>query len=195
MPSPIDPLLAAIRRCELCRAQLPLGPRPVVQASATARLCIIGQAPGRKVHESGIPWDDASGVRLRDWTGLSTETFYDPAKVAIMPMGFCYPGKAVSGDLPPSAVCAPTWHGALLDQLPDVRLTLLIGQYAQARYLGAQRKSSLTETVSAWRDYLPSGYFPLPHPSPRNQPWLARNPWFADGLLPGLRDAVARLEL
>jgi uracil-DNA glycosylase len=142
----------------------------VVQAGAGARLRIVGQAPGRKVHESGIPWDDASGARLRDWLGLTPEQFYDPEKVAIMPIGFCYPGKAASGDNPPRSECAPRWHDRLGAALPGIGLTLLIGSYAQARYLGARRKATLSDTVQAWREYLPLGHLPLPHPSPRNQP-------------------------
>ncbi|OYW88973.1 MAG: uracil-DNA glycosylase [Sphingobium sp. 32-64-5] len=184
-------LLEDIRACRHCAGDLPHGPRPVVQAGRTARLRIIGQAPGRKVHETGIPWNDASGDRLRAWLGLTPARFYDPRRVAIIPMGFCYPGKAGSGDKPPRAECAPRWHEALNAQLPGIALTLLIGQYAQARYLGRQRLSTLGETVRAWRDYLPQGYIPLPHPSPRNQPWLAKNPWFEAELLPGIRAAIS----
>jgi uracil-DNA glycosylase len=195
MPDPLTQLLAEIRACRVCEASLPCGPRPVVQAGRAARLRIIGQAPGRKVHETGIPWNDASGDRLRSWLGLSAAQFYDPDKVAILPIGFCYPGKASSGDNPPRPECAPLWHARLNAQLPDVHLTLLIGQYAQAYYLGARRKPSLTETVRAWRDYLPTGIIPLPHPSPRNQPWLAKNPWFEADLLPGIRAAVEALAL
>ena len=167
----------------------------MLQAGRRARLCIVGQAPGRKVHETGIPWSDASGDRLRVWLGLSAEQFYDPRKVAIMPMGFCYPGKAPSGDNPPRPECAPLWHGKLIAELPDVALSLLIGQYAQAWYLGRQRKPTLTETVKAWREYLPQGYLPLPHPSPRNQPWLVKNPWFEAELLPGVRAVIRSLKL
>lgn len=188
-------LLEDIRACRLCAEDLPCGPRPVVQAGRSARLRIVGQAPGRKVHETGIPWNDASGDRLRLWLGLSEARFYDPRRVAIIPMGFCYPGKAGSGDNPPRPECAPHWHDRLDAELPDIALTLLIGHYAQACYLGRRRRSTLGETVRAWRDYLPLGYIPLPHPSPRNQPWLAKNPWFEKELLPGIRAAIDALGL
>jgi uracil-DNA glycosylase len=191
---PLARLLTDIRGCRIC-ADLPCGPRPVLQAGATARLRIIGQAPGRKVHETGIPWADASGDRLRDWLGLTPEQFYDPAKVAIIPMGLCYPGKAASGDNPPRRECAPRWHDAINHLLPDIELTVLVGQYAQARYLGTRRKATLGETVRTWRDYAPSGWIPLPHPSPRNQPWLVRNPWFETELVPQVRSLVHSLGL
>lgn len=187
-------LVTEIRACARC-ADLPCGPRPVVQAGEGARLLIVGQAPGRKVHETGIPWNDPSGERLRAWLGLTPEQFYDPVKVAIMPMGFCYPGQSASGDNPPRRECAPHWHGRLAAALPEIGLTLLIGSYAQARYLGPLRKATLGETVQAWREYLPLGYLPLPHPSPRNQPWLARNRWFEAELLSGMREAIAALAL
>ncbi|HEU4958926.1 MAG TPA: uracil-DNA glycosylase family protein [Sphingomonas sp.] len=194
MPDPLEQLLDEIRACRSC-ADLPRGPRPVLQAGASAKLRIVGQAPGRKVHETGIPWDDASGERLRSWLGLTPAHFYDPAKVAIIPMGFCYPGKAASGDNPPRRECAPRWHARLAAQLPDIGLTVLVGHYALAHYLGARRKPTLTETVRAWADYLPSGWLPLPHPSPRNQPWLARNRWFEAELVPEIRAAVRSLGL
>jgi uracil-DNA glycosylase len=155
-----------------------------LQAHRSARLRIVGQAPGRTVHETGIPWNDPSGDRLRNWLGLTPEQFYDPRKVAILPMGFCYPGKAVSGDNPPRPECAPRWHEKLNADLPNIALTLLIGLYAQASYLGSRRKAKLGETVRAWSEYLPLGYLPLAHPSPRNQPWLAKNPWFEEELVP-----------
>jgi uracil-DNA glycosylase len=186
-------LLEDIRDCRLCEAHLPHGPRPVLQVARGARLRIIGQAPGRKVHETGVPWNDASGERLRAWLGLTLDQFHDAHQVALIPMGFCYPGKAASGDRPPRRECAPRWHGALEALLPDLGLTLLVGQYAQARYLGTTRKATLTDTVWAWREYLPQGLLPLPHPSPRNQPWLAVNPWFERQLLPAVRAAVKRL--
>ena len=170
--------------------QLPLGPRPVVQASASSRLLIVSQAPGRKVHESGIPFDDVSGQRLRAWLGLDKPTFYDASRVAIVPMGFCFPGTGRSGDLPPRPECAPAWHPRLLPLLKQVRLTLLIGQYAQAGLLDLPRGARLTDTVQAWRDHLACGRLPLPHPSPRNQLWLARNPWFEEELLPVLRERI-----
>lgn len=183
-------LLTEIRACQTCAGSLPLGPRPVLQASASARLLIVGQAPGAKVHASGVPWDDASGVRLREWMGIDTQTFYDAARIAIVPMGFCYPGRGGGGDNPPRPECAPLWHERLLALMPDVRLTLLVGQYAQRYFLGNRRRASLTETVEAWRDYAPA-YVPLPHPSPRNTPWLQRHPWFAHDVLPALRERVA----
>jgi uracil-DNA glycosylase/uncharacterized protein YeaO (DUF488 family) len=183
-------LLVEIRACRVCAEALPLGPRPVVQAGASARLLIVGQAPGAKVHASGVPWDDASGERLRMWLGVDRETFYDASKVALVPMGFCYPGRANDGDNPPRPECAPLWHARLLAQLPQVQLTLLVGQYAQRAFLGARRKASLTETVEHACDYLPD-YLPLPHPSPRNQPWLKRHTWFEQTVLPTLRARVA----
>ncbi len=187
-------LLTEIRACRACAGALPLGPRPVLQASASARLLIVGQAPGAKVHASGVPWDDASGERLREWMGIDAQTFYDAARIAIVPMGFCYPGrvsgKGGSGDKPPRPECAPLWHERLLALMPEVRLTLLVGQYAQRYFLGNRRKASLTETVEAWRDYTPA-CVPLPHPSPRNTPWLQRHPWFAHDVLPALRERVA----
>ncbi|WP_133501238.1 uracil-DNA glycosylase family protein [Cognatilysobacter terrigena] len=185
-------LLDSIRACRLCEAHLPLGPRPVVRASTTARLLIVGQAPGTRVHASGIPWDDASGRRLRDWLQLAPDTFYDESRVAIVPMGFCYPGKAGSGDAPPRTECRATWHPQLLPLLPGVGLTLLIGQYAQAYFLGERRKATLTDTVRAWRDYAPT-LVPLPHPSPRNVGWFKANPWFDADVLPFVRECVAAL--
>ena len=183
-------LLTEIRACRVCTDALPHGPRPVVQAGASARLLIVGQAPGAKVHASGVPWDDASGERLRAWLGIDRVTFYDASKVAIVPMGFCYPGRGASGDNPPRPECAARWQARLLAQLPDVRLTLLVGQYAQRQFLGARRRESLTATVEAWRDYAPE-YLPLPHPSPRNLPWLTRHAWFEHDVLPALRERVA----
>jgi uracil-DNA glycosylase len=171
---------------------LPLGPRPVLQAHPAARLLIAGQAPGRKVHESGVPFDDASGDRLREWLGIDKSVFYDPARVAILPMGFCYPGTGTSGDLPPRAECAPAWRNRLLAAMPKIELTLAIGQYAQAWHLGAARQATLTETVRHWRECGP-GLLPMPHPSPRNNIWLKRNPWFAAELLPALRARVASI--
>lgn len=179
-------LLPQVRACRLCAAHLPHEPRPVLQASATAKLLIVGQAPGRKVHDTGIPWNDASGDRLREWLRMPRELFYDASQVAIVPTAFCYPGKGRSGDLPPRPECAPAWHPRLLAAMPDVRLTLLIGRYAQEFYLRDNRKASLTETVAAYEEYLPR-YLPLPHPSQRNQLWWKRNPWFERELLPVLR--------
>jgi uracil-DNA glycosylase len=182
-------LLAAVRGCTACAKHLPLGPRPVVQAGASARILIVGQAPGARVHATGIPWDDPSGVRLREWMGIERDVFYDEARVAIIPMGFCYPGRGASGDLPPRRECAPLWLDQLLARLPAIQLTLLVGQYAQRHFLGARRKSSLAETVEAWREYTPR-LLPLPHPSPRNQPWLKRHPWFERELVPLLRRRI-----
>jgi len=188
--SELDALLLRIRACRLCEAQLPLGANPVLRAQASARLLIVGQAPGMKVHESSIPWNDASGIRLRHWLGLDREQFYDGRRIAIVPMGFCYPGKGTAGDLPPRPECAPTWHPQLLPLLPNIRLTLLIGHYAQAGFLGAARGRTLTDTVREHARYQPR-YFPLPHPSPRNQLWVASNPWFDAEVVPALRQAVA----
>ena len=187
--SPLDALLADIRACRLCEAQLPLGPRPVLRASGTSRLLIVGQAPGTKVHASGTPWDDASGKRLREWLEMDAETFYDASRIAIVPMGFCYPGKSGSGDAPPRPECRATWHPRLLPLLENVRLTLLIGQYAQDYFLGKRRKTTLTETVAAWREYMPE-HLPLPHPSPRNVGWFKANPWFEHDVVPALREQV-----
>lgn len=187
----LSSLIAEARACRLC-TDLPLGPRPVLRASPTARLLIVGQAPGTKVHETGIPWNDRSGDRLRDWLGVDRDTFYDDAKVAIVPMGLCYPGRdAKGGDLPPRKECAPTWQDRLRTALPQVELTLLIGQYAQAWYLGARRQKGMTATVAAWRDYAPD-FLPLPHPSWRNTAWLKRNPWFEAEVVPELRRRTAR---
>jgi uracil-DNA glycosylase len=178
-----------IRACTLCAAHLPLGPRPVLQISRTARILIAGQAPGSKVHASGIPFDDASGDRLRDWLGLDRKIFYDASRVAILPMGFCYPGTGKSGDLPPRPECAVAWREKILGELRAVKLTLVIGQYALDWHLGARTKATLTETVQAWREFSPT-LFPLPHPSPRNNIWLKKNPWFARDVLPELRTQV-----
>jgi uracil-DNA glycosylase len=188
----LNQLLSRIRACRVCEESLPLGPNPVVRASVTARILIVGQAPGTKVHASGIPWDDQSGKRLRNWLGLSPEIFYDEAKIAIVPMGFCYPGKGSSGDLPPRPECAEHWHQALKKHMPEIRLTLLIGQYAQANYLGDRRKSNLTQTVQAWLEYLPD-FIALPHPSPRNIFWLKRNEWFEHEVVPELRRHVKQI--
>lgn len=182
-------LLDEIRACEICAAHLPLGPRPVVDAHPDSRLVIIGQAPGTVVHASGIPWDDASGKKLREWMGLSNEDFYNPAKVAIVPMGFCYPGKGKSGDLPPRKECAPQWHPQLNAAMKKLKLRLVIGQYAQKHYLGKRNKSKLTDTVRAFEEYLP-GYFPIPHPSPRNRFWLRKNPWFEGEVIPILQQHI-----
>ena len=186
-----ESLLKEVRACTICAEHLPAGPRPVLQIHPKARLLIAGQAPGRKVHESGTPFDDASGKRLREWMGVSRDVFYDPKCVAILPMGFCYPGTGKSGDLPPRPECAPAWRERLLSHLPQLEVTLVIGQYAQAHHL-PDAKSTLTETVREWRDYWPD-IVPLPHPSPRNNIWLRRNPWFGEDLLPSLRKRVKKV--
>jgi len=190
MTSKTEALLERIHACTLCAPELPMGPRPVVQLSSTASLVIVGQAPGRRVHESGVPFDDPSGKRLRDWLGLDREAFYDASRVAIVPVGFCYPGTGKSGDLPPRSECAPQWHEEVFAQLPPERLTLLVGAYAQRSRLGARFRGSLTATVEAWREFVPE-YLPMPHPSPRNQAWFKRHPWFAEELIPRVREAVA----
>jgi len=182
-------LLREIRDCTHCAAHLPHGPRPILRASATARLLIIGQAPGAKVQASGVAWQDQSGDRLRDWLGVDETTFYDEAQVAIVPMGFCYPGPGKNGDLPPRPECAPLWHPRLLPLMPAVQLTLLVGSYAQEHVLGDAAKESLTETVRAFESYLPR-YFPLAHPSPRNGIWLRKHAWFDKDCLPALRRRV-----
>jgi uracil-DNA glycosylase len=185
-------LLKDVRACTVCAAYLPYPPRPVLRAGSTARLLIVGQAPGRKVQETGIPWNDLSGDRLRQWLNLSRDEFYDEARIAIIPTGFCYPGKGAHGDLPPRAECAPLWHPKLRAALPGIQLTLLIGSHAQAYYLGSRRKSSLAETVRSWREYLPE-FLPLPHPSPRNLRWFKAHPWFEAEVVPELRRRVTRV--
>ncbi|MGE0119423.1 MAG: uracil-DNA glycosylase family protein [Dongiaceae bacterium] len=189
----LSALLREIRACRVCAAHLPLGPRPVLRARSSARLLIIGQAPGTKVHESGIPWNDRSGDRLRDWLQLDREAFYDETRIAIVPMGFCYPGvDAHGGDRPPRKECAPLWQARVLAHLPRVELTLLVGGYAQVYYLRGESPGSMTDTVRAWRDHA-SRFIPLPHPSWRNTAWLRRNPWFETELLPDLRGRVRKL--
>jgi uracil-DNA glycosylase len=185
-------LLRGIAKCTVCAARLPHGPRPVLVASAKSRVVIIGQAPGRKVHESGVPWQDQSGDTLRAWLGVDVKTFYDPSFFALMPMGFCYPGAGTSGDLPPRPECAPLWHPSLLAHMKFVQLTLLIGQYSQAYYLGEDAGENLTETVRRHREFLPR-FLPLPHPSPRNRIWLKKNPWFEKEVLPVLKKQIARI--
>lgn len=176
--------------CTSCAANLPLGARPIVQFSATSRILIIGQAPGRKVHESGVPWNDDSGKRLRGWLGLNEETFYDAARIALMPMGFCYPGARKGGDAPPRPECAPLWHDRIRALLRDVRLTLLVGAHAQRFYLPATRRLTMTERVGRAEEFAPA--VPLPHPAWRSRLWMARHPWFEQETLPFLRKAVAR---
>jgi len=192
MASPLDHLLADIRACTVCADQLPLGPRPVAQASETARILIVGQAPGTKVHATGLPFNDPSGDRLRDWMGIDRATFYDASKIAILPAGLCYPGRGKSGDLPPMPGCAERWHPRLRPLLPNLRLTVLIGAYAQAYYLGDTRHKTLAETVAHFADYDPA-FLPTPHPSPRNRLWLRKHPWFEQDVVPILKRRVAAL--
>ena len=187
----LNELLAEIRQCRHCEKSLPLGPNPVLRASASARLLIVGQAPGTRVHATGIPWNDPSGDRLRQWLQMEREQFYDESRIAIVPMGFCYPGRGKSGDLPPPPDCAPLWHERLLARMPDLQLILLVGSYAQAHYLGRSRET-LTQRVQRWADFGPR-YFPLPHPSPRNIAWLQRNPWFEAQVIPALRQRVSAI--
>jgi len=181
-------LLKEVRACTAC-AGLPLGPRPVLAAERSARILIVGQAPGTRVHETGIPWNDPSGDRLRVWMGVDRETFYDSRRIAIVPMGFCYPGRGESGDLPPRPECARLWHERILGELPDLRLRILAGSYAHAHYLAGRRKKTLTETVRASDEY-GLDTIPLPHPSPRNNLWLRKNPWFEQRLVPRLQSTV-----
>jgi len=192
MTSELDSLLAEIRKCKECEAHLPLAPRPVLSAGEQARILIVGQAPGIRVHKTGVPWNDPSGERLRDWMGIPSKVFYDQTKVALVPMGFCYPGTGKSGDLPPRKECAQLWHERLVGHLPEVKLTMLLGRYAQVYRLGNRSNTSLTETVRAWRKFTPA-CIPLPHPSPRNNLWLKNNPWFLLDVIPYLKRRVKRL--
>ena len=186
-----DQLVQQVRACTLCKDVLPEGPRPVVQLSRSSRILVVGQAPGRKVHETGIPFNDPSGDRLRQWMGVDREQFYNEEQVAILPMGFCFPGTGKSGDLPPRPECTETWREALLARLDKVELTLVIGQYAQAWHLPDSRKS-VTDNVKAWREYWP-GLLPMPHPSPRNIRWLKSNPWFEQEVIPRLQARIREL--
>ena len=187
----LNELLQDVRHCTICD-DLPLGPRPLLQCAPSARILVAGQAPGRRTHQAGIPFDDASGERLRDWLGVDRGTFYDASRIAILPMAFCYPGTGKSGDLPPRAECAPAWRNRLLEQLPCVELTVLIGMHAQRWHLGDRCGRTLTQNVAAWREFWPA-VLPLPHPSPRNTAWLSRNPFVEQELLPALRDRVRKL--
>ena len=187
-----DSLISDIRACDICRDHLPLGPRPILQVASSAKILIAGQAPGKKVHESGIPFDDQSGDRLRNWLGLTNDQFYDSKRVAILPMGFCYPGAEVSGDAPPRPECAKEWREKVLNQLSKVGLVLVIGKYALDYHLAEQQKENLTETVKAWREYWPS-HVPMPHPSPRNNIWLRKNPWFEQEVIPSIQERVRAL--
>jgi len=185
-------LLTEVRACQLCAEHLPFAPKPVLRASETARLLIVSQAPGTKVHATGIPWNDPSGDRLREWLQMDKTQFYDTSQIAIIPMGLCYPGKGKSGDLPPRLECAPHWHQRLLACIPNIQLTLLIGQYAQRHYLKGRTEANLTKTVESWENYLPD-FFPLPHPSPRNRLWLKRNAWFEENVIPALRRQITTI--
>jgi len=187
----LDRLLKDVRACTICR-DLPLGPRPLVQAATSAKILIAGQAPGRKTHEIGRPFFDVSGKRLREWLGVTEEQFYDPALIAILPMGFCYPGTGKGGDLPPRTECAPQWRMPLLDLLPNIELTLILGQYALNWHLGDAKSRTLTETVRRWKEFWPTA-LPLPHPSPRNIRWFKANPWFEAEVIPALQERVAEL--
>lgn len=192
MKHSISKLIREIEQCTICKKDLPHPPKPVFQFNKQSKILIIGQAPGRKVHESGIPWDDASGDRLRQWMGVTKEQFYHSGLIALMPMGFCYPGTGKSGDLPPRPECAPLWHEKGLNVMPNIKLTLLLSQSAHKYYLKEKKKESLTATVKSFKDYLPK-YFPLPHPSPRNNIWLKKNPWFETNLLPELQSLTTSI--
>jgi uracil-DNA glycosylase len=187
----LSELLADVRSCTICSG-LPLGPRPLLQASSDARILIVGQAPGSKTHEKGRPFDDASGKRLRQWLGVSEEQFYDPDLFAIIPMGFCYPGTGTGGDLPPRPECAPAWREPLLQALPNIQLTLLFGQFALDWHLGDKKSRTLTETVQRWQEFWPD-QLPLPHPSPRNIRWFKANPWFEADVMPVLQERISAL--
>ncbi len=191
MSTNIDLLLRDVRGCTLCEKSLPHGVRPILQANTSAKVLIAGQAPGRKVHVSGVPFDDASGDRLREWMGISKDVFYDRDQIAILPMGFCYPGSEKSGDLPPRPECEQAWRKRLLEQLPNIEVTLVLGKYAQAYHFDHPH-STLTELVRSWENYWPDKV-PLPHPSPRNNIWLSKNPWFEKELLPALRTHIASI--
>jgi len=185
----MEALLKEISNCTICKDALPNPPRPVVRASSSSKILIVGQAPGRLVHESGIPWNDPSGNRLRGWMEVDRELFYDESVFAIVPMGFCYPGTGRNGDYPPRKECAPQWHSQIMNQIPEIQLTLLIGAYAQKYYLGNRMKKNLTETVRVTHEYLPD-FIALPHPSPRNNIWMKKHPWFEEEVLPLLRSTV-----
>lgn len=186
-------LLNNISQCTLCKDVLPHEPRPVLQANEKSKIVIIGQAPGSKVQLSGVPWQDQSGNTLRAWLGIDTNVFYNAEIFALLPMGFCYPGKGKSGDLPPRPECAPLWHQQVWEKMQAVELTILIGQYAQDYYLKSSKKMNLTERVKNYELYLQDGFLPLPHPSPRNRFWLKKNLWFEQELLPVLKFRVNEL--
>lgn len=192
MTSSTTTLIEHVRACALCTADLPFGANPIIQVHPKARILIAGQAPGRKVHETGIAFNDPSGKRLREWMGIDSKIFYNAEKIAILPMGFCYPGTGKSGDLPPRLECANQWRNQLLKVMKEIQLTLVIGQYAQKWHLGDSKKSNLTATVNAWKDYWPD-VLPLPHPSPRNNRWLKQNPWFESDVIPALQLRIAEI--
>jgi len=191
-PPPDLPLLREVADCKICANNLPLGPKPIFRIHPEARIAIISQAPGRLAHQSGVAWDDPSGRRLRAWLGVTDEQFFDSTTFAVLPMGMCYPGKGKGGDLPPRPECAPRWQAPLLGMMPNLRLKLLIGAWAQAHYLGKDRKKNLTKTVRSYEEYLPE-YFVLPHPSPRNGIFLRRNPWIESEVMPVLRSLVTSI--
>lgn len=182
-------LLRDIRSCEFCKEHLPLGPRPIVSGNNQSKIILVSQAPGRLAHESGIAWDDPSGRQLRNWLGVDDQTFYNPNNFAVLPTGFCYPGKGVTGDLPPRPECAPLWHESVWNEFKNVKLIILIGAYSQNYYLKNNNKRNLTETVASYKEYLPK-YFPIPHPSPVNRFWLSKNKWFVENTVPELQMVI-----
>lgn len=192
MTNNFDKLIEEVRACKVCEPFLPLGANPIVQANPMSKIAIIGQAPGLKVHETGVPWNDASGNELRKWLNVTVDQFYNPELFALLPIGFCYPGKGKSGDLPPRKECAPLWHTRLLDEMKEIQLILLIGQYSQKYYLKNKMNKNITENILNFNDYLPD-YFPLPHPSPRNFIWMNKNPWFKENVLPELKNRVKNI--
>lgn len=192
MTNNFDKLIEEVRACKVCEPFLPLGANPIVQANPMSKIAIIGQAPGLRVHETGVPWNDASGNELRKWLNVTVDQFYNPELFALLPIGFCYPGKGKSGDLPPRKECAPLWHTSLLDEMKEIQLILLIGQYSQKYYLKNKMNKNITENILNFNEYLPD-YFPLPHPSPRNFIWMNKNPWFKENVLPELKNRVKNI--
>ncbi len=193
MTDQLDDLKAEARGCDLCSENLPMGPRPVFQIHPKSKILVAGQAPGVRVHNTGIPFNDPSGDRLRQWMGIDKDVFYDEQKIAILPMGFCYPGTGKSGDLPPRPECAAKWRQPMLDFMPNIELILVIGQYALKWHMGDRQKKNLTETVRNWTDYFSDGLLPLPHPSPRNNIWLKKNDWFESDVLPTMQVKIKEL--